>query len=74
MALINFANRTTSGFDEDALTTGDPGERVFNFGRLMTTGNLADGIFAGAELRDDPQFRTDRDQRSGCRWHLRARR
>jgi hypothetical protein len=49
MTIVNFADKTTSGLDEDAVTTTTPGERVFNFGRLTTSGDLADGIFAEAD-------------------------
>jgi hypothetical protein len=48
MAIVNFANRSTVGFDEDALTTGTAGEHVLNFGHLTTSGDLANGVFAGA--------------------------
>jgi hypothetical protein len=48
MAIINFTDKVTSLFDEDALTTSTPGELVINFGDLTTTGDLANGIFAGA--------------------------
>jgi hypothetical protein len=43
MAIINHKNILTSGFDEDALTTATSGEHVRNFGRLTTTGDLANG-------------------------------
>jgi hypothetical protein len=49
MTLLNFADKSTSGIDEDALSTTIPGERVFNFGRLTTTGDLANGIFGEAD-------------------------
>ena len=49
MAIVNFANLSTSGIDEDILTTNTDGERFFNFGRLTTTGDLANGIFADAD-------------------------
>jgi hypothetical protein len=49
MAIFNFKNRFTSGFDQNALTTTTDSEHVFNFGRLTTTGDLADAIFAGAD-------------------------
>jgi hypothetical protein len=48
MAKINFKDISTSGFDEDLLTTATSGERVINFGHLTTTGNLANSIFADA--------------------------
>ncbi len=48
MTIVNFANILTSAIDDDALTTTKPGERVFNFGHLATSGDLANGIFAGA--------------------------
>ena len=48
MAIINHKNILTSGFDEDALTTTTSGEHFRNFGRLTTTGDLANGIFADA--------------------------
>lgn len=49
MAIINFKNRSTTGFDEDALFTFTDGEQILNFGRLTTTGDLAEGIFAVAD-------------------------
>src|SRR6185503_17920885 len=49
MTIINFKNRSTAGFDEDALFTFAGGEQVLNFGRLTTTGDLAEGIFAAAD-------------------------
>jgi hypothetical protein len=49
MTIINFKNRSTTGFDEDALFTFAGGEQVLNFGRLTTTGDLAEGIFAAAD-------------------------
>ena len=49
MAIINFKNLSTSGIDEDALTTSASGERVLNFGHLTTEGDLANGIFADAD-------------------------
>ena len=48
MPIVNFRNLSTSGLDEDALVTNVAGEQVFNFGRLTTTGDLADGIYAQA--------------------------
>ena len=48
MAIINFKNISTFGFDEDVLTTNSSGDRIINFGSLTTTGDLADGIYAGA--------------------------
>lgn len=48
MAIINRKNISTSGLDEDALTTTTSGEHVLNFGVLRTTGDLANGIFADA--------------------------
>jgi hypothetical protein len=48
MPIINFRNRSTSGFDEDALVTTVAGERIFNFGHLTTIGDLADGIYGQA--------------------------
>jgi len=48
MTTINFEDKFTDGFDEDALTTGTPGERVINLGSLTTIGDKANGIFAGA--------------------------
>jgi hypothetical protein len=48
-AIANRANILTSGEDEDALTPTDSGEKtLINFGNLITTGKLANGIFAGA--------------------------
>jgi hypothetical protein len=47
--IINTKKITTSGFDQDALTTSTQGEHVINFGALTTTGDLADGIFAAAD-------------------------
>jgi hypothetical protein len=48
MTKINFKNISTSGFDEDALTTTMSGKHVLNFGRLTTSGDLANGVFADA--------------------------
>ncbi len=48
MTIINFKKITTSGFDEDALTTAASDEHVFNFADLKTTGDTANGIFADA--------------------------
>ena len=47
-ATINFANLSTVNVDDDALTAA-AGETLINFGSLTTTGDLADGIFAGAD-------------------------
>ena|SRR5258708_39035348 len=61
MAIINHRNIITSGFDEDALTTTMSGEHVRNFGRLTTTGDLANGIFAdasNASIRNFGQIET----------------
>lgn len=49
MPINNFTNKSTFGFDEDALATNTPGERVRNFARLRTAGELADGISANAD-------------------------
>src|SRR5262249_46099161 len=49
MAIINRKNISTSGFDQDALTTSTSGDQIINFGNLSTTGDLANGIFAGAD-------------------------
>jgi hypothetical protein len=49
MAIVNHKNISTSGFDQDALTTTTSGEQVLNFGDLTTTGDLANGVFAGAD-------------------------
>jgi hypothetical protein len=49
MPINNFTDKSTSGFDEDALTTSTPGERTRNFARLTTSGELADGISADAD-------------------------
>jgi hypothetical protein len=49
MTINNFTDKSTVGFDEDALTTSKLGERVRNFARLRTTGDLADGISANAD-------------------------
>jgi hypothetical protein len=52
MAIINFADIDTTGIDEDALNTIfaiTPGDLVINFGDLTTSGNKANGIFAGAD-------------------------
>ncbi|MBA4097326.1 MAG: hypothetical protein C0484_11240 [Rhodospirillum sp.] len=49
MPINNFTDKSTSGFDEDALTTSTLGERVRNFARLTTSGDLADGISANAD-------------------------
>ena len=43
---VNVLNISTSGFDEDALTTATAGDFILNFGKLTTTGDLAEGIFA----------------------------
>ncbi len=48
MAIVNFKNISTAGFDDDALTTATPGEHIVNFGNLTTTGDFANGIYAGA--------------------------
>src|SRR6185295_19266346 len=48
MAIINFKNMVTVDFDGDALTTVTAGEFILNFGALTTFGDLANGIFAGA--------------------------
>jgi hypothetical protein len=44
---INFSD--ISSGDEDALSTFTSGETLLNFGNLTTTGDLANGIFAGAD-------------------------
>ena len=49
MTIINFEDKFTDGFDEDALTTSTSDERLINFGNLRTTGDLANGIFADAD-------------------------
>ena len=49
MPINNFTDKSTFGFDEDALTTNTPGERIRNFARLTTAGALADGIAADAD-------------------------
>jgi hypothetical protein len=49
MPINNFTNKSTFGFDEDALATSTPGERIRNFARLRTAGELADGIVADAD-------------------------
>ena len=49
MPINNFTDKSTSGFDEDALTTSTLGERIRNFARLTTSGDLADGISANAD-------------------------
>jgi len=71
MAIVNFEDRFTSGFNEDALTTSTSGETIHNHGDLTTTGDLANGFFAGA---DDvgPQLWRHRDQRARRRRNLRA--
>ena len=48
-ARINLADITTLGVDEDALTDIPSGQTVFNFGNLTSEGDLANGIFAGAD-------------------------
>src|SRR5512134_2127694 len=48
MPINNFTDKSTFGFDEDALTTSTPGERIRNFAHLTTAGDLADGISANA--------------------------
>src|SRR5262245_22764805 len=49
MTTVNFKNLSTSALDEDALTTALAGDKLLNFGDLTTTGDLANGIFAGAD-------------------------
>src|SRR5262245_7215241 len=49
MTIVNRKNIFTSGLDQDALTTSTSGEQVINFGALTTAGDLANGIFAGAD-------------------------
>src|ERR1041384_4961145 len=49
MAIVNRKNIPTSGFDDDALTTNTAGDQIITFGKLTTTGDLANGIFAGAD-------------------------
>jgi hypothetical protein len=49
MPINNFTDKSTFGFDEDALTTTKLGERILNFARLRTAGELADGISADAD-------------------------
>lgn len=49
MPINNFTDKSTSGFDEDALTTSTLGARIRNFARLTTSGDLADGISANAD-------------------------
>ncbi|MBH5401556.1 hypothetical protein HZZ13_27770 [Bradyrhizobium sp. CNPSo 4010] len=49
MVMFNFRKLTTTGFDEDALTTSTADELVFNFGSLTTSGDLANGISANAD-------------------------
>lgn len=49
MPINNFKDKSTFGFDEDALTTSTPGERIRNFARLRTAGELANGISANAD-------------------------
>ena len=44
MTIINFEDKSTTGFDDDALTTSTSGERLINFGNLTTTGDKANGI------------------------------
>jgi hypothetical protein len=46
MALVNLKRIVTTTVDGDALATATPGEHVFNFGELKTTGDLANDIFA----------------------------
>jgi hypothetical protein len=41
-------NISTSGFDADALETLKNGDLIINFADLMTTGDIANGIFASA--------------------------
>ena len=74
MAKINFKDISTSGFDEDVLTTATSGERVINFGHLTTTGNLANGIFADANDVAIRNFATIETSGSRRRRHFRARR
>jgi hypothetical protein len=49
MPTNNFRNITTTGFDEDALTTFLPNDDIRNFATLTTSGDLANGIFVGAD-------------------------
>jgi hypothetical protein len=49
MAIANFKNIVTHGFDEDALSTTTFGEHILNFGNLTTSGDLANGISANAD-------------------------
>jgi len=49
MPKINRHALSTSGFDEDALTTSTAGEHILNFGNLTTAGDLGDGIVAFAD-------------------------
>ena len=46
MVRINFADLSTSGLEDHALTAA-AGETLINFGDLTTSGDLANGIFAG---------------------------
>ena len=46
MVQINFADLSTSGLEDHALTAA-AGETLINFGDLTTSGDLANGIFAG---------------------------
>jgi hypothetical protein len=49
MARANFKSITTTGIDDDALSTTKAGDFISNFGVLQTSGDLADGIFGGAD-------------------------
>lgn len=49
MTIVNRKNISTSGTDDDALSTATQGEHILNFGNLKTTGNLADGIVGIAD-------------------------
>ena len=61
MALVTHKDISTSGFDEDALTTSTQGEHILNFGNLTTAGDLGDGIVASADnvsIFNFPQIET----------------
>ena len=55
MVRINFADLSTSGLEDHALTAA-AGETLINFGDLTTTGDLANGIFADENDVIDPHF------------------
>src|SRR5215813_8785379 len=49
MPIVNRKDKFTTDPDDDALSTVTPNELVINFANLTTAGDLADGIFVGAD-------------------------